>query len=183
MVHDRHAIAQLVGLLHVVGGQQDRLALAVELAEDLPQREAALRIEARGRLVEEQHRRAVEDRARHHQPLGHPPGERVHRRLCPLGEVQLLQQLIGGAARVRGGDAEQAPVEVQVLPDVSWRSSVFCWETMPISCLASAGCATTSIAPTNAPSPRSGITRVVSMPAVVVLPAPLGPSRPKISPA
>src|ERR1700709_2540622 len=30
--------------------------------------------------------------------------------------------------------------------------------------------------------PLVGITRVVSMPAVVVLPAPLGPSRPKISP-
>src|SRR4051812_25306015 len=35
--------------------------------------------------------------------------------------------------------------------------------------------------PTNA-RPLVGITRVVSMPAVVVLPAPLGPSRPKISP-
>ena len=31
--------------------------------------------------------------------------------------------------------------------------------------------------------PDVGTTRVVSMPAVVVLPAPLGPSRPKISPA
>src|SRR4051812_26156374 len=30
--------------------------------------------------------------------------------------------------------------------------------------------------------PLVGITRVVSIPAVVVLPAPLGPSRPKISP-
>ena len=35
--------------------------------------------------------------------------------------------------------------------------------------------------PTHA-SPDVGITRVVSMPTVVVLPAPLGPSRPKISP-
>src|SRR3954447_6641833 len=39
----------------------------------------------------------------------------------------------------------------------------------------------TSTPPTNA-SPDVGITRVVSMPAVVVLPAPLGPSNPKISP-
>ena len=35
--------------------------------------------------------------------------------------------------------------------------------------------------PTNA-CPEVGMTRVVSIPAVVVLPAPLGPSRPKISP-
>ena len=63
----------------------------------------------------------------------------------------------------------------------SWRSRVFVCETTPISCLASAGCATTSMPATNA-WPEVGITRVVRIPAVVVLPAPLGPSRPKISP-
>src|SRR5664280_2491135 len=64
---------------------------------------------------------------------------------------------------------------------VNWRSSVFCWLTIPRICLARAGWATTSIPPTKA-WPAVGTTRVVSMPAVVVLPAPLGPSRPKISP-
>jgi hypothetical protein len=34
----------------------------------------------------------------------------------------------------------------------------------------------------NVSEPDVGMTRVVSMPAVVVLPAPLGPSSPKISP-
>ena len=116
VVHDRHPIAELVGLLHVVGRQQDRLPLAVQLAEDLPQRQAALRVQARGRLVEEQHRRAVEDRARHHQPLGHPARERVDRRLGPFRELELLEQLIGDAPRLRRADAEQAAVEVQVLP-------------------------------------------------------------------
>ena len=65
---------------------------------------------------------------------------------------------------------------------VSCRSSVFCWETIPISCLASAGWAITSTVPTWA-LPAVGTTRVVSIPAVVVLPAPFGPSSPKISPA
>ena len=58
MVDDRDPVAELVGLLHVVRGEEDRLALGVELAEDLPQRDAALRVEAGGRLVEEQDRRA-----------------------------------------------------------------------------------------------------------------------------
>ena len=65
---------------------------------------------------------------------------------------------------------------------VSWRSSVFCCDTMPLSCLASAGRAATST-PARKARPDVGSTRVVSMPAVVVLPAPFGPSRPKISPA
>ena len=59
---------------------------------------------------------------------------------------------------------------------------MFCWETIPISCLASAGWAITSTVPTWA-LPAVGTTRVVSIPAVVVLPAPFGPSSPKISPA
>jgi hypothetical protein len=64
---------------------------------------------------------------------------------------------------------------------VSWRSRVFCWETIPLSCLARAGCAAISTPARNA-RPDVGTTRVVSIPAVVVFPAPLGPSRPKISP-
>ena len=58
VVDDGDPVAELVGLLHVVGGEQDRLAVGVELAEDLPQGDAALRVEPGGRLVEEQDRRA-----------------------------------------------------------------------------------------------------------------------------
>src|SRR5947208_47275 len=50
-----------------------------------------------------------------------------------------------------------------------------------MKCLASGGLATTSTPLTSA-LPDVGMTLVVSMPTVVVLPAPLGPSRPKISP-
>src|SRR5207237_5554996 len=53
--------------------------------------------------------------------------------------------------------------------------------TTPITCLAAVGCATTSMPPTKA-RPLVGMTRVVNMPAVVVFPAPFGPSKPKISP-
>ena len=117
VVHDRHALAQAVGLLHVVRQQHDRLAVGVQLAEDLPQREPALRVEAGGRLVEEQDRRPVEDRARDHQPLRHPARQREHRRLGPAAQVKLLEQLVGRAARDSGrADPEQPPVEVQVLP-------------------------------------------------------------------
>ena len=64
---------------------------------------------------------------------------------------------------------------------VSWRSSVLVCETTPTDCFARAGCATTSTPATRA-VPDVGMTRVVSIPAVVVLPAPFGPSSPKISP-
>src|SRR3954453_22948799 len=51
-----------------------------------------------------------------------------------------------------------------------------------MTCLATAGWATTSM-PAPSARPEVGTTRVVSIPAVVVFPAPLGPSRPKISPS
>ena len=58
MVDDREPVAELVGLLHVVRGEEDGLAVGVQLAEDLPQRDAALRVEAGGGLVEEEDRPA-----------------------------------------------------------------------------------------------------------------------------
>ena len=61
---------------------------------------------------------------------------------------------------------------------VSDRSSVFVCGTTPITCFAATGCATTSMPPTNAP-PLVGITRVVSMPAVVVLPGAVRTEQPE----
>ena len=58
VVHDRDPVAELVRLLHVVGREQDGLPFGVHLAEDLPQRDPALRVEPGGRLVEEQDRGA-----------------------------------------------------------------------------------------------------------------------------
>ena len=55
VVHDGDAVAEEVGLLHVVGRQDDRHAgLFVELADVLPDVAARLGVEAQGRLVEEE---------------------------------------------------------------------------------------------------------------------------------
>ena len=116
VIHDADAVAELVGLLHVVRRQDDRLAGVVQAADDLPEADPALRVEAGGGLVEEQDRRVVEDRARDHQPLGEAARERHHRRLGALGEVELDEQVVGGGARGGGAHAEEAAVEVEVLP-------------------------------------------------------------------
>ena len=149
LVDDRDPVAELVGLLHVVRREQDRLAVDVELAEDLPQRDAALRVEPGGRLVEEEDRRPVHHRPGDHQPLRHAarqrhapaPSARSARRNCSSSRVGL------GLRRL-GVHAEEPAVEVEVLPHVSERSSVLVWGTTPISRLASAGGATTSMPPT-----------------------------------
>ena len=58
VVDHRDPVGELVGLLQVLGGQQDRRALAPQLAHDRPDLVAAARVEAGGRLVQEEHPRA-----------------------------------------------------------------------------------------------------------------------------
>ena len=116
VVHDRDPVAELVGLLHVVGGEQDGLAVVVELAQDLPEGQPALGVEAGGRFVHEQHGRPVEDRTGHHEALRHAARQGVHRRLGPAAEVELLEQLVGDLPALPGRHAEQPAVEVEVLP-------------------------------------------------------------------
>ncbi len=94
VVDDRDPLAELVGLFHVVRREHDRLAPPVQLADHVPQREPALRIEAGGRLVEEQHVGVVHDRPGDHQPLRHAARQLVHVRRGAVGEPELLEQLI-----------------------------------------------------------------------------------------
>ncbi len=91
VVHDRDAVTELVRLLHVVSCQHDRLTLLVQIAEDLPQREAALRVEPSRRLVHEEDGGAMEDRPCDHEPLRHAAGQGVNARLGPLGQHELLE--------------------------------------------------------------------------------------------
>ena len=95
VVHDRHPVAELVGFFHVVGGQHDRLPLGVEVPQEIPQRQAALGVESRRRLVEEEDGRTVEDGSRHHEALRHAAREGVDRCLGEACELKLLQQLVG----------------------------------------------------------------------------------------
>ena len=68
---DADAVGELLGLLEVLGGQEDGRALVVERAHLAPQRGAARRVQAGGRLVEEQHVRPVHEREREVQPPAH----------------------------------------------------------------------------------------------------------------
>ena len=54
VVDDGDRVGQLVGLLEVLRRQQERRALADEVADDVPHPEPAARVEAGRRLVEEQ---------------------------------------------------------------------------------------------------------------------------------
>ena len=69
VIDDGHAVAQPLGFVHVVRGQQDGAALGAEAVEDVPQLPPRLRIEAGRRLVEEQQVGVAGQRAGHRQAL------------------------------------------------------------------------------------------------------------------
>ena len=115
-VDDGDPVGQLIGFLQVLRGQQQRRPPALQLAHDGPDLVAAARVQARGRLVEEQHPRAGQqargdvESAAHAARIG--PGRPARR----LHQVKPLQQLAGAAASRCRGQLEQAPEHLQVLP-------------------------------------------------------------------
>ena len=76
-VHDHEAVAQLLGLVHVVRREHEGHALALQLVEALPQEVARLRVEAGRRLVEQQQLGLVDERAGDREPALHAARERV----------------------------------------------------------------------------------------------------------
>ena len=134
-MEDRDPVGELLGLIEVLRGEQDRGAAVGELADGLPHLQASVRVEASGRLVEEDHRRAsdqahrdVETAAHAARVGGHPPppgvvereaGEQVVGDSARLVEVPQLgdqhQVLPSGEDVVNGGEL---PGEADRAPDV-----------------------------------------------------------------
>src|SRR3954453_14776774 len=72
LVEDRDAICELLGLVQVLGRQQDRRAEGGKLLHGLPHIDTALRIQPRRRLIEKDDRRAPDEAHRDVQAATHP---------------------------------------------------------------------------------------------------------------
>ena len=82
--HQHRAIGVRVGLLEVVGGEQDRLAARGELAHRRPERAAALDVHRHRRLVEHEQLGVADQREREAHALGLAAGELLR---APLRDV------------------------------------------------------------------------------------------------
>ena len=69
MVHDGQAVAERLGLFHVVRREDHGAPLALHPADHLPEGAPGLRVEARRGLVEEDELGIVHERQRHGQAL------------------------------------------------------------------------------------------------------------------
>ena len=92
-LQDRDPVGEFLGLLEVMGGEDDGSATVDQSADDRPDGTSALRIQARGRLVEHHHARTAEQCQRQVQPSSLPSGQGAHPDVGATGEVHLLQGL------------------------------------------------------------------------------------------
>ncbi len=177
VVDDGDAVAELVGFFHVVGGEDDGDAVLrrPRTASHMAMRDCGSR-PAEGSSRKRTLGR-VGDGAGDLDALGEAAGELAGVGFGALGEVELLEQL-GGAGRGGGaGEAEVQAVELDVFVDGAGAlERVVLGDDADVA--AGAGGCFDDVDAGDVDRPPVGRARVVQMEMVVVLPAPLGPSRP-----
>ena len=93
VVDDHDPVGQLVGLLQVLGGEQHRGALGHQLPDDLPQVDPRPRVQAGGRLVQEQDRGPADQAGAQVQPAAHAPRVGLHGAVGGVGQAEALEQI------------------------------------------------------------------------------------------
>ena len=154
-----------------------------EVADDLPHRAAAARVEAGGRLVEEDDPRVADERHREVEPAAHAAGVGGRRLVGRVDEVEPLEQLGGAPAALGAAEVVQVGHQDQVL-----RAGEQVVDGRELAGDADRGAHRVGVARRGrgrrrARSPPSAPIRVERIWTIVVLPAPFGPSSAKTVPS
>ena len=116
MVDDPDPVGEDVGLLEVLRRQEDGDAVVLREAADLlPERGAALDVEAGRRLVEEEDLRRVDEGEREVEPPLHPAGVAADLAVGRLREADALEQELAAPGALGPRDALQRRLQAQVL--------------------------------------------------------------------
>src|SRR5579871_585318 len=87
VVDDGQAVAETLGFIHVMRRQQDRAAVALKGADDVPELATALRIEPGRGLVKKEDLRIANQRSRYGETLALSAGEFAHPGIGFFGEL------------------------------------------------------------------------------------------------
>jgi hypothetical protein len=115
VVDHRDAVGEHVGLLEVLGRQEHGGPVADELADHVPQRIAARKVEPRRRLVQEQHGRRLHERGRDVEPAPHATRIRARRPIAGIGKIEPVEQLAGASLQIGAGKLRERPDQLEVL--------------------------------------------------------------------
>ena len=108
VVDHHHPIGQAVSLLEVLRGEQHVRATGDQRADDVPELEAAPRVEAARRFVEQQEPRTPDQAGAEVETAAHATGIRAHLPVRGVGEVHLLEHRAGVTPGIGGRRTEEA---------------------------------------------------------------------------
>ena len=108
-IKDRDPVGKLVRLFQVLRGKQDRDAAGHEVADDLPHGVAAARVQAGGRLVEEDHARVADQGHRQVEPAPHAAGVGGGRLSGRIDQIEAVEQVGGTPSGLRVGPGGAGP--------------------------------------------------------------------------
>ena len=94
MIDNRQAIAKALGLIHVMGGQQNGSALLLKSANDVPELASALRIKTGCRLVQKKNLGVADERRSDGQALALTAGELADPRIGFFTQLQVIEHLL-----------------------------------------------------------------------------------------
>ena len=114
VVHDDDAVAQPLGLFHVVRRVEQRLAAVAQRLEVVEDGVAALRVDADRRLVEDQHVGIVDQRGGDVEAPLHAAAEELRLVAGAIGEADQLQRRVDALAQQRAGQAVERAEELEV---------------------------------------------------------------------
>ena len=173
------ALAAL-GLVHVVGRDERRQPLDRHVVDEVPELAPRLGVDARGRLVEQQEFRLMQDAGGEREPLlpaaGQLPGQLVAAVLEAHALHDRADRLASIANLVDAGDEVEVLEDRQVLIEAEALRHV-------ADLAADLDAVADDVVAEAWPVPASGLSRPQSMRIVVVLPLPFAPRKPQISPS
>jgi hypothetical protein len=115
LVDDPDPVAQPLGLLHVVGGVEDRHALLLERLDPRQDGVPALWVDPDGRLVEDEQTRLVEEADPDVQASFHPAGVGVGPLLGSVAQLDQVEDLVDARVELAAGQPLEPTEEAQVL--------------------------------------------------------------------
>ncbi len=115
VVDDDDPVGELVGLVEVLGREQQGDAVGDELSDHVPHPHPAGGVEAGRRLVEEQHRRSRHEAGGEIQAPAHPARVALQDPVGRVGEIELGEQLSRSRPRLHAAQAAQASDHHEVL--------------------------------------------------------------------
>ncbi len=115
MIDHDDLVGEAVRLVEVLGGEQNRGPIGNQSSDEAPQVLTAFRVEAGGRLVQVQQRRATDQAGGQVQPTAHAARVGLGQFRGGFGEVEVAEKLAGPSPGIPWRNAEEAPDHVEVL--------------------------------------------------------------------